>query len=79
MVSGGSSIYDLVIMPIMAYMETQQAPNGNQSFIAEFFPRIDASIMDLDQAVALLAGMTVLGFTLYGAAHAWYKKGEMQK
>ena len=30
--------------------------------------------MDLDQAVALLAGMTVLGFSLYSAADARYKR-----
>lgn len=38
------------------------------------FPRTNVSIMDIDQAVAVLAGATVLGFGLYGAANAHYQK-----
>lgn len=30
--------------------------------------------MELDQAVALLAGMTVLGFSVYGAADEQYRR-----
>lgn len=39
----------------------------------EFFPSTKSSIMDLDQAVALLAGMTVFGFSLYSAANERYR------
>jgi hypothetical protein len=38
------------------------------------FPRTNASIKDLDQAVALLAGMTILGFGLYGIADAHHQQ-----
>jgi hypothetical protein len=41
--------------------------------LAEFFPKTDTGIKELDQAVALLAGMTVLGFSLYSAADERYK------
>lgn len=41
---------------------------GRHSFLEEFFPRTESSIMDLDQAVALFAGLAVLGFSLYSAA-----------
>jgi hypothetical protein len=44
------------------------------SVIGEFFPKTNASIMDLDQAVALLAGMTVVGFGLYSAAEERYRR-----
>lgn len=40
----------------------------------EFFPSTDSGIMDLDQAVALLAGMTVFGFSLYWAADERYRR-----
>jgi hypothetical protein len=42
--------------------------------VQALFPRTNVSIMDLDQAVAVLAGATVLGFGLYGAANANYEK-----
>jgi hypothetical protein len=38
--------------------------------LGEFSPKTDSRIMDLDQAVSLLAGMTVFGFSLYSAADA---------
>lgn len=47
---------------------------GRRSFVDEFFPRTEASIMDLDQAVALLAEMGVLGFRVYSTADARYKR-----
>lgn len=43
-----------------------------RKIVNEFFPRTNTRIMELDQAVALLAGMTVLGFSLYSAADEWY-------
>jgi hypothetical protein len=52
---------------------------GRRSLVDEFFPRTEASIKDLDQAVALLAGMTVLGFGLYNTADARYKKWWLQE
>ena len=39
----------------------------------DFFPRTAYSITDLDQAVAAAAGVTVLGFSVYGMAKARYK------
>ena len=45
-----------------------------QRLLEDLFPRISLSIKDLDQAVAVLAGTTVLGFSLYSAADAQYKK-----
>ena len=44
-------------------------------FVQELFPHSSISIKDLDQTVALLAGTTVLGFSLYSAAtDAHYQK-----
>ena len=40
--------------------------------LEDFFPRTSLSITDLDQAVAFLAGATVLGFSLHSAAHSRY-------
>ena len=39
----------------------------------DLFPLTNVSIKELDQAVALLAGATILGFSLYGAAEAHYQ------
>lgn len=36
-------------------------------------PHTNTSVYDLDQAAALLAGMTVLGFSLYSAADSHYQ------
>jgi hypothetical protein len=59
---------------IKIYWEKKTIWTGRRSFLDEFFPRTEASIMDLDQAVALLAGMTVLGFSLYSTADARYNR-----
>lgn len=40
--------------------------------LRDLFPRTNVSIKELDQAVAVLAGATILGFTVYGAAEAHY-------
>jgi hypothetical protein len=71
--SGSSPILDLLLL-VKFYWEKKTIWTGRRSFVDEFFPRTEASIMDLDQAVALLAGMTVLGFSLYSAADARYKR-----
>ena len=42
--------------------------------VQDLFPRTNVSIKDLDQTVALLAGTTVLGFSLYSAANARYER-----
>ena len=39
----------------------------------QFFPRTACSITDLDQAVAAVAGATVLAFSIYSAGKAYYK------
>ena len=45
-----------------------------RGIIDDIFPRTGAGIMDLDQTTALLAGITILGFSFYSAADAWYKR-----
>lgn len=42
-------------------------------FVRNFFPRTACSITDLDQVVAAGAGATVLGFSLYSVAKAYYE------
>jgi hypothetical protein len=44
-----------------------------RSLVDEFFAKTDTGIKELDQTVALLTGMTVLGLSLYSAADEWYK------
>lgn len=70
--SGPSLFVDLFALAKL-YRNGRTNWTGKRSFFDEFFPKTDASIMDLDQAVALLAGMTILGFALYSAADAHYK------
>jgi hypothetical protein len=52
----------------------EKLDNFRTGVIDEFFPETNTSIMDLDQAVALLAGMTVLGFYLYSTAEERYRR-----
>ena len=63
LVSGGGSF-----SPILRDTTMQR-----RSLVDEFFPETDTGIMELDQAVALLSGMTVLGLSLYSAADQWYR------
>jgi len=42
-------------------------------FVRDFFPRTACSITDLDQAVAAVAGATVLTFSIYSVVKAYYK------
>jgi hypothetical protein len=42
--------------------------------IQALFPRTNASMKDLDQAVALLGGVTILIFGFYGIAFAYYQQ-----
>ncbi len=42
-------------------------------FGRDFFPRMACSIADLDQAVAAVAGATVLTFSIYSVVKAYYK------
>ena len=67
-------MYDLLVALFTMYKERKRTWTGSQSFIYLFFPKTEASIMDLDQAVALFVGMTVLGFSLCSAADARYKR-----
>jgi hypothetical protein len=71
--SGSPPIFDFLSL-VKMYQEKKTNWTGRRNFIDEFFPRTETSIMDLDQAVALLAGMTVLGFSLYSTADARYKR-----
>lgn len=41
---------------------------------ALFFPKSNSSLKDLDQKVAVLAGLTVLAFGLYPVLNLWYRK-----
>ena len=62
--------------PIYKDMPSQSLPwlGGVASRIAYgFIPRSNASIRELDQAVALLAGATVLGFSLYSVTSSRYR------
>jgi hypothetical protein len=74
--SGSSPALDLLSLQslVKIYGEKKTIWTGRRSFLDEFFPRTEASITDLDQAVALLAGMTILGFSLYSTADALYKR-----
>jgi hypothetical protein len=71
-------IFDLLSL-VKIYQEKKTNWTGRRNFIGEFFPRTETSIMDLDQAVALLAGMTVLGFSLYSTADARYKRWRAER
>lgn len=44
-----------------------------QRLVQYLFPRTNVSIKELDQAVAVLAGATVLAFSIYSAANAHYR------
>jgi hypothetical protein len=48
-------------------------------FVRDFFPRTACSITDLDQVVAAAAGATVLGFSVYSVAKAYYKKWNVRR
>ena len=63
--------FDLLVK---TYLKKKTNWSGRRGFVDEFFPRTKASIMDLDQAVALLVGLLSLGFSLYGTADARYKR-----
>lgn len=67
-----SLLLDFLLM-IKSHQKASPDWTGRRSLIDEFFPKTEASIMDLDQAVALFAGMTVLGFSLYSAANTRYE------
>jgi len=41
--------------------------------VCDLLPRTDVSVKELDQAVAIFAGTTVLGFGIYGAANSRFK------
>ena len=45
----------------------------SRQLVRDLFPRTNVSIKEIDQAVAVLAGATILGFSLYGAAEAHYQ------
>lgn len=71
-VSSGALFLDLLSMMGM-YGEPRTDGTLRGKFIDEFVPRSGTSIKDLDQAISLFVGMTVLGFNLYTAANAQYK------
>jgi hypothetical protein len=62
--SVSSLALDLLLSLIKVYRE-KRPWTGRLNFLDEFFPRTGVGIMDLDQAVALLAGMTVLGLSYF--------------
>lgn len=61
---GCSCSLPILDLLVIIYRETKTTWTGRRSFVDEFFPRTETSIKDLDQTVALLAGMSVLGFSL---------------
>lgn len=71
-VSSGALFLDVLSMMGM-YGEPRTDGTLRGRFIDEFVPRSGTSIKDLDQAISLFVGMTVLGFNLYTAANAQYK------
>ncbi|KAE9368007.1 hypothetical protein N431DRAFT_514697 [Stipitochalara longipes BDJ] len=66
--------YTTYLLYLSRFIERNPIWTERWSFFDDFFPKTEANIMDLDQVVALLAGMTVLGFSLYSAADARYKR-----
>ena len=50
----------------------QSIRTTSSRLLRDLFPRTNVSIKELDQAVAVLAGATILGFSVYGAAEAHY-------
>jgi len=66
------AVKDVVHSPVQ---EAGDGPRDTRwrKIVNEFFPRTNTGIMELDQAVALLAGMAVLGFSLYSAVDKWYR------
>jgi hypothetical protein len=45
----------------------------------QMVPATAVSMTDLDQVVALLAGITVLGFGLYSTLHSLYVQGQLNR
>ncbi|KAE9376002.1 hypothetical protein N431DRAFT_454589 [Stipitochalara longipes BDJ] len=78
-----SLISDLDLVPSLSPSMARMIPTTGRSLVHEFFPETDTGIVELDQAVALLAGMTVLGFSLYSTADglykAWWEKERMAR
>jgi hypothetical protein len=74
-----SFILSIVPMPIDVL---SASPSGLSSWlqavgtrlVQDSFPRTSVSIKELDQAVAVLAGATVMGLSLYSAANAQYRR-----
>ncbi|KUJ07583.1 uncharacterized protein LY89DRAFT_358775 [Mollisia scopiformis] len=69
-----------IFFPCLTFLPSKGFwPEGNtllsdrERFLDYFFPSTEASLTDLDQATALLARMTMLGFSLYSAADAHYR------
>jgi hypothetical protein len=71
--AGSSPILDLLSL-LKIYKASKKSCTGEWSFINEFFPKTEANIMDLGQAVALFGGMSGLGFSLYSVANAHYQQ-----
>ena len=68
------------LVPIVLNSLAASSPAGIQwirttgsRLLRNLFPLTNVSIKELDQAVALLAGATILGFSLYGTAEAHYQ------
>jgi hypothetical protein len=63
--------------PLVKVMGNPRAPG----LIAFLFPRSNSSLKDLDQRVAVFAGLTALVFSLYSVLSVWYaawKKNQAQ-
>lgn len=76
--AGSPPILDLLSL-LKIYKASKRSWTGEWSFVNEFFPKTEASIMDLGQAVALFGGMSGLGFSLYSVADAHYQQWWQRK
>ena len=63
----GSSIFADPTLPLVQWLRA-----ASSLFARGLVPKSNISVKELDQAIALLAGATVLGFNLHGVANNYY-------